>query len=406
MMHARKSLTDSHPKDSSLSSSEERPRDLAALKIRREAEVDERGAPVGKIVGWIVALVILAILGYAGYNQWVVPRRAPIVETTVVKPTVNVANPPLLTATGYLVADRQAKITPKISGKVVKLNVDTGMNVHRGDVLAVLESTNLKAQLDEANASLAEARREFARQSALWKEGVTTRALLDSAQAQLETSQARVDQVKINMNDMVVRAPFDGTIATKNTEVGEVISSATLGQVAGTLPSGAICTLVDLKTLEVVADVNEGNIGQLYEGQPAEVTVDAFPGQKWKGRLNQIIPTADRAKAVVQVKVAILNPTARLLPEMSSSVSFLQTARTDQELHEAPKIWLPAAALVDGKVAVVDATNHVTWKQVASGTTREGRIEVTSGIRQGDRVVTDKAEQLKQGELVRLSDGS
>jgi RND family efflux transporter MFP subunit len=324
----------------------------------------------------------------------------------VVKATVNVANPPLLTATGYLVADRQAKITPKISGKVVKLNVDTGMNVHRGDVLAVLESTNLQAQLDEANASLAEAKRELARQSALWKEGVTTRALLDSAQAQLETMQARVDQVKINMNDMVVRAPFDGTIATKNTEVGEVISSATLGQVAGTLPSGAICTLVDLKTLEVVADVNEGSIGQLYEGQPAEVTVDAFPGQKWKGRLNQIIPTADRAKAVVQVKVAILNPTTRLLPEMSSSVSFLQTARTDQELHEAPKIWLPAAALVDGKAAVVDATNHIAWKHVATGTTRDGRIEVTSGIREGDRVVTDKAEQLKQGALVRLSDGS
>src|SRR5258708_7772269 len=379
MMHARKRLTDSHPKDLSMTSAEPRPRDLAALKIRREEEVDERGVPIGRIVGWIVALAIIGVLAYAGYNQWVVPRRAPVVETIVVKATVNVAHPPLLTATGYLVADRQAKITPKISGKVVKLNVDTGMNVRRGDVLAVLESTNLQAQLDEANASLAEAKRELARQAALWKDGVTTRALLDSAQAQFETMQARVDQVKINMNDMVVRAPFDGTIATKNTEVGEVISSATLGQVAGTLPSGAICTLVDLKTLEVVADENEGNIGQLYEGQPAEVTVDAFPGQKWKGRLNQIIPTADRAKAVVQVKVAILHPTARLLPETSSSVSFLQAARTDQELHEAPKIWLPASALAGGKVAVVNSTSHIVLRQVATGLTPERAIHIPNG---------------------------
>ena len=147
------------------------------------------------------------------------------------------------------------------------------------------------------------------------------------------------------MQDMVVRAPFDGTIATKNTEVGEVISSVMMGQVGGTLPAGAICTLVDLNTLEVVADVNESSIGQLREGQAAEVSVDAFPNQKWKGVLRQIIPTADRAKATVQVKVKIVDPGDRLLPEMSSSVSFLQSERTDAEMHEPAKIWLPASAV-------------------------------------------------------------
>ena len=391
-----------------MSSAEERPRaDLSALKIRRDEEnYDQRGFPLGKIAGWILGLAILAVLAFTFYNQWIVPRRAPVVETLVVKPTINVANPALLTATGYLVADRQAKITPKISGKVVKLNVDTGLDVHRGDILAVLESTNLQAQLDEANASLAEADRDYSRQLALWKEGVTTKSLLDSAEARLKTARARVDQVRINMNDMVVRAPFDGTVATKNTEVGEVISSVTMGQIAGTLPSGAICTIVDLKTLKVVADVNESNIGQLHEGQPCEVTVDAFPGQKWKGQLSQIIPTADRAKAVVQVKVAILNPTVRLLPEMSASVSFLQSARTDQELNEPARLWLPSGAIVDGRVAVVDATNHVQWKSVTTGAARDGRIEVTGGLREGDRIVTEKSEELKQGALVRLSENA
>jgi len=387
-----------------MSTPEERPRaDLAALRIQRDEE-PERRLPIGRIVGWIVALAVLAAAALAGYRQFVVPRRAPVVETITVKPTVNVANPALMNATGYLVANRTAKITPKISGRVVRLNIDTGMNVRKGDVLAVLESTNLRAQLDEAQAALTDAEREWGRQSALWKEGVTTRAQLDSAEAQLKAARARVEQVRINMQDMVVRAPFDGTVAAKSTEVGEVISSVMMGQVAGTLPSGAICTIVDLKTIEVEADVNESYISQLHEGQPAEVAVDAFPGRKWKGRLRQIIPTADRAKAIVKVKVAILDADARLLPEMSASVSFLQTARTDQELHEPAKIWLPPAAIVDGRVAVIDATRHVAWKSVATGAVREGRIEVVNGLREGERVVTEKARELKEGQLVRLSE--
>src|SRR3954447_16176347 len=348
--------------------------DLGALRIHREEDAESRGgtAVLGKIVLWIIILAIAGALGYVVYQKWIVPTRPPIVQTLVGKPAVNVANPTLLNASGCLGAHRTAKITPKISGKVMQLNVDTGVNVKKGDVIAVLESTNLQAQLDEANASLNEAQREYDRQVALWNQGVTSRALYDSADAQLKTAKARVNQIRINMQDMVVRAPFDGTVASKSTEVGEVISSVMMGQVAGTLPSGAICTLVDLKTIEVEADVNEQNISQLKEGQPAEVTVDAFPGRKWSGRLRQIVPTADRAKAVVKVKVAILNPDARLLPEMSASVSFLNTARSAAERTEPAKMWLPTSAVIDGRVATVDATNHVAWNRVTTGAVREG----------------------------------
>ncbi|HEY4641592.1 MAG TPA: efflux RND transporter periplasmic adaptor subunit [Thermoanaerobaculia bacterium] len=381
--------------------------DLGALRIHREEDAESRGgtAVLGKIVLWIIILAIAGALGYVVYQKWIVPTRAPIVETLVVKPSVNVANPPLLTASGYLVASRTAKITPKISGKVMQLNVDTGVNVKKGDVIAVLESTNLQAQLDEANASLNEAQREYDRQVALWNQGVTSRALYDSADAQLKTAKARVNQIRINMQDMVVRAPFDGTVASKSTEVGEVISSVMMGQVAGTLPTGAICTLVDLKTIEVEADVNEQSISQLHEGQAAEVTVDAFPNRKWKGQLRQIIPTADRAKAIVKVKVAIINPDAPLLPEMAANVSFLQAPRSDAELQEPAKLWLAPAAIVDGKVAVIDADKHVSWKRVTTGEVREGRIEVTSGIKEGDRVVLHGADALKENQLVRLNEG-
>lgn len=388
-----------------MSLAEEKPRpDLAALKIHRDDEETARSFPIGKIVLWLVALVVVSALGYAGYQQFVVPRSAPVVETMIVKPMVNVANPPLLAASGYLVANKQSKITPKISGKVVQLPIDTGMKVRQGDMLAVLESTTVRAQLDEAQASLTEAERELNRQSALWKQGVTSKALLDSADAQYKAALARVHQIQINMQDMVVRAPFDGTIATKNTEVGEVISSVMMGQVAGTLPAGAICTLVDLNTLEVEADVNEGSIAQLHEGQPAEVSVDAFPGKKWRGVLRQIIPTADRAKAIVKVKVKILDPGDRLLPEMSSTVSFLQAERSDAELREPARIWLPPAAVANGRVAVVDAKGRVSIRSITTGAVRDGRIEVTGGLRAGERIVTDKVDQFKDGQLVRLSE--
>jgi len=387
--------------------SEERTRpDLAALRIQRDDDDPESRVSVAKIIGWIAAIAVVAGIAWATYAFVVVPRSAPLVETIVVKPSINVANPPLLSATGYLVANKQSKITPKISGKVVKLNFDVGDKVHAGDVLAILESTNIQAQLNEAQAGLEEANREFKRQSGMWANGVTTRAAFDAAETQRQAARARVDQIRINMRDMIVRAPFDGTIATKSTEVGEVISSVIMGQVAGTLPAGAICTIVDLNTLEVEADVNEGSIAQLHEGQPAEVSVDAFPGQKWRGVLRQIIPTADRAKATVKVKVKILDPGDRLLPEMSATASFLNNQRTETELREPAKLWIPKSAIAGGNVAVVDKTNHVALRAVQAGETRENKTEIRGGLREGDRIVTDNVDQLKNGELVRLPDAS
>jgi len=379
--------------------------DLSALRIDREPEPEHHRLRVALIAGWTLAILALLLGGFVFYREWIVPRRAPVVESVILKPAVNLGMPPLLSATGYLVADRQSKITPKISGKVVHLGFEVGDKVRKGDVLAVLESTTLQAQLDEANAAAVEAEREYNRQLAMWKQGVTSRAQLDSAEAQLKAARARVDQVQINMRDMTVRAPFDGTIATKNTEVGEVISSVTLGQVSGTLPAGAICTIVDLNTLEVVADVNEGSISRLREGQPAEVMVDAFPGRKWRGVLRQIIPTADRAKAIVQVKVKIINPDARLLPEMASTVSFLEAPRSEAELQEPARLWVPSSAIVGGRVAVVDAKNRVAWRSVTTGLVRDNRIEITGGVRVGERVVTENSGRLKEGQLVRLTGG-
>lgn len=390
-----------------MSAAEERPRpDLTSLRIHREDEPAPGSFRWGRLLLWVVVLAVGGLAAVLGYEKWIVPGRAPLVEVTTARPTIVVAHAPILSATGYLVADKTAKITPKISGKVVSLNFDTGTKVKKGDVLVVLESTNLQAQLDEAQANLAEAQREYDRQLHLWRDGLASRSVLDSAEAQLKVSLARVDQIRINMNDMVVRAPFDGTIATKSTEIGEVISSVMMGQVAGTLPAGAIATLVDLSTLQVETDVNESALAQLRVGQPAEVAIDAFPGRKWKGYLKQIIPTADRSKGIVKVKVAIVDPSDRLLPEMASTVSFLETPRTDAELREPARIWLPERAIVSQggpKVAVVDAHHKVHLHGVSTGQLRDGRVEVSAGVKDGDRIVSNP-EGLREGQLVRLKD--
>ncbi|MEK6375900.1 MAG: efflux RND transporter periplasmic adaptor subunit [Acidobacteriota bacterium] len=375
--------------------------DLSALRIDRGDE-DAAKRP---IIGWVIAIVVAVALAWIAWVRWVVPARAPLVEVIVAKPAMNVSNPPLLTATGYIVANRQAKITPKWSGKVVRLNFEVGQKVKRGQVLAVLESSDVEARLEEGRAALADAQREFDRQSALWKQGVTSRALLDNADARRQAARARVAQIEINRTDMVVRAPFDGTIATKSTEVGEVISSVMIGQVAGTLPAGAICTLVDLATLEVEADVNESNIAQLREGQPAEVSVDAFPGRKWRGMVRQIIPTADRAKATVKVKVKIVDPGDRLLPEMSATAAFLERARSESELRETPRIWLPAVAVTGGRVAVVGEENRVALRPVTTGATHDGRVEITGGLKGGEHVVISAPRPLEDGDLVRVNGG-
>lgn len=148
----------SHGPYMSVTDDRQRP-DLSALRIHREDD-DAHGVTWKTIAGWVVTLAVVFGASLAIYKVWIVPRRAPVVDTLVVKPTVNVTNPPLLTATGYLVADRQSKITPKISGKVIRLNFDVGDKVKAGQVLAVLESTNLQAQLDETNAALQQADRE------------------------------------------------------------------------------------------------------------------------------------------------------------------------------------------------------------------------------------------------------
>ena len=378
---------------------------LDNLRIERKAESTSDRASIGKILGWVAAVVVLGIALFVLYTQWIVPARLPEPELMTVKRMTNTANPALLTASGYLVADRQATISPKMAGRVVRLGFDIGSHVRRGDVLAVLESEDLLAQVDEASAALNNAQLEYNRQRAMYEQGVSSRALLDAAEAQLRITRARVARGNVALTDNVVRAPFDGTITAKNTEVGEVISPYSVTSQGSSQGGGSIATLADLNSMEMDAEVNESNLSQLRLSQPAEITVDAFPGRKWRARVRRIVPRADRAKGVVQVKLEILDPKDGLLPEMSASAAFLGQERTPAEIEEKPRIWAPAAAVGTdggGPFLAVVKDERVERRRITSGQTREGRIEILQGLNEGETIITKDVATYKDGARVKV----
>jgi RND family efflux transporter MFP subunit len=388
-----------------MSTTEERRRpDLASLKIER---AEEERAERPRFLRFIVIALLLGLAAVLVYRNFVIPARQPVVELLTVRPSADNANQPLLTASGYLIADRQASVTSKIPGQVRRINFDIGSKVKRGDLLVVLDSAELQAQMSEAVAARDEALREQRRQRSLFADGVTSRALVDSADSQAQIASARVARLQVNLGDMIVRAPFDGTITTRNVELGEMVAPTTMGTVPGSRAgAGSIATLADLDSLELEADVNESNVGQLRAGQPAEVTVDAFPGKKWRAEVRQIIPRADRAKGVVQVRVKLLDDKSGLLPDMSSSVAFLERARTAEELAKKPAIWIPEAALgTDGGknfVVTIDEEQRAVRRPVTIGAREGGRIEIVTGLKSGDRIVAKDVLSLRQGEKVRL----
>lgn len=378
--------------------------ELSALRIDRGDEIaGESRAKVWRVVRWALALAAIAFLGAKAHSRWVKPMSYPQVETMEVRPSRNYSDTTVISASGYLVARLQANVAPKISGRISKVTFDVGSRVEKGELLALLENEDLEAQLREAEAGSVRAEKEYLRLKSLSEQGVASRSLFDSAEAEAHQSRARVDRLKVVLSDAVVRAPFSGIVVAKNVELGEVVAPLSLdGQSSD--ETGSIATIADLRTLEVEADVNESNLGKLSDDQPAVIEVDAYEGRSWRGKLRQIVPVADRAKGIVQVKIAFVDPPDRLLPEMSASVSFLEKPRNESELEEPAKLWIPEAALGgDGKsqVAVVTKDDVVELRSVGKGESRNGLVEIVSGLTEGEAFVKSGPAALANGTKVR-----
>jgi RND family efflux transporter MFP subunit len=413
----------------------DRPRpDLTALRMDPD-ELEYR--PRRGWIGWLVALAAagaLAAWAFLAPAPFLLPR----VETTTVQVVTPTEASTVLTATGYTYARERAAVGAKIIGRVVELRVDEGDQVKQGDVIAVLDSADLRAAIDqnraslvEAKAKLADASRERARQERLVTGGASPQATLDAARtqeavaaAQVGTAEARLRSSEAQLSYTVIRSPLTGVVIQKNVLVGEMVAP---GGFTSQQSTGAIVRIADPRSLEVEADINESYIARLRRGQPAEIKIDAVPDRVYHGKLRQIVPTADRVKAVVQVKVTVDDADQRLVPDMSTTVTFLGAGVDRAALAAKPKLFVPRSAVrMDGGAAyvfeVVDG--RLRRNEIAIVGTRGGagtaaaaasapggaaagatdRVEVVSGVKGGETIVRTGVEKLEDGRKVRVAE--
>jgi RND family efflux transporter MFP subunit len=366
------------------------------------------------------ALLVLAVLYGLRARQ---ALSAPLVETTTAAVSRDVApsaGTPILTASGYVVARRKAVVSAKIQGRLSELRVEEGSVVREGEVLARLESVDYAAAVDRsraavqrAEAELAEAERQLRLNDRLAQEKIVAADQRDAAASRVRLAEAAVAQAKADvsfveaqMANTVIRAPFAGVVVKKMAEVGESVAPIPPGVNLST-SSGAIVALADLATLEVEADVAESNVAKVGSGQPAEVTVEAIPDRRYKAVLRQVIPTADRTKATVMVKVTILDKDKDLKPEMSAKVTFLEPEKKDANpvAEPGPVVLVPreAVATRGGQpVVFLIREGKAVEKAVVLGTERRGQVIVKDGLAGGETLVLSPAEAVRNGVAVKV----
>jgi RND family efflux transporter MFP subunit len=418
--------------------------DLESLRRSEAPETSRKGL-------WILLGVVILALG-GGALAWRSANAA--VEVATVTPSVErtssaPAGTPVLTASGYIVARREAIVSSKIQGRLAELSVEEGSELNEGDLIARLESSDFvasvaraRAQVQQASASqssadaaiqraeadVAEARRQLGVSERLMGDKLVSVDQLDinksrMRQAEAALSQARAERdrtvasaaqatadlsyARAQLQNTVIRAPFAGTVVRKMAEVGESVAPIPPGVNISTA-SGAIVALADLATLEMEADVNEANVAKLTEGQPAEITVEAFPDRKYKAVLRQVIPTADRTKATVLTKVTLIDKDKDLKPEMSAKVTFLEPQRAEapvavDAVPAKPVILVPQSAVVnrDGPKVFEVVGDRVQIRTIATGAVRGDRVIVTDGLAGSETLVDKPAETLKDGDAVK-----
>jgi len=398
---------------------------LNSLRIERDSPPPSGGTRWGRVV----ALLLSAIIVLLGAWWLFTSTRAIEVEVTTATATRSGGPATVLDASGYVVARRQATVSAKVTGKVDEVLIEEGMLVKQGQVLARLDESNVSKQLDysqkqliaartqlaQVRVRLAEAQRAARRAGQLRDAKLISEADYDTAQstaadyqAQLEALQSQVDvaesSVRLqqqNMSDLQVRAPFTGVVISKDAQPGEIVSPLSAG---GGYTRSGIATIVDMDSREIEVDVNESFINRVADGQQAEATLDAYPDWSIPAHVISIVPTADRQKATVKVRISFDQLDPRVLPDMGVKVRFLDnTTAAVAPTHNS--VELPSSALfsVDDKRYVWRVTDGKLERvAVSAGAERSGRTEILSGVSAGDRVVSQATEQLKDGMKVKI----
>jgi len=397
--------------------------DLAALRIEREPE--RPGA--GRWIGWAVVLLLIAGAG-AGAWTWATRERPIDVEVATVTERAVGTQASVLNASGYVTARRRATISSKITGKIIEVNVEEGMAVTQGQVLARLDDSTPKAALalvmaqaesarkavNENEVHLAQARLTLRRVTELHKNGIATESDVDLAKSDVDGTEARINalrgqvtvaerQIEVQQADLdnyVIRAPFTGVAISKDAQPGEMVSPVSAG---GGFTRTGICTIVDMRSLEIEVDVNESYINRVQSRQHVSAVLDAYPDWQIPGHVITMVPTADRQKATVLVRIAFEALDPRILPDMGVKVTFLKDEDEAAPVAAQPVTLVPKAAITsDNTNSFVYVVNGDTVERraVKAGGADGDRVEVLAALRAGERVVVSPPPGLANGAKV------
>ncbi len=352
------------------------------------------------------------------------PLTVEVISAVLVSPGESTT---ILNASGYLVAQRRAAVASKGTGRLVELRVKEGDRVKKGEIIARLESADVEAVLagaeanlnaaralkDQAETELNEAALNHERKKGLFESGLLSKAEFETAEARylrarassassragMKAAEAAIRAAEVDIENTVILAPFDGTILTKNAEIGEVVApfgSSTLARVA-------VVTMADMTSIQVEADISESNIEKIYPGQQCRIVLDAYPDLKYEGVVQTIVPTVDRAKATIMTKIRFLKQDDRVLPEMSARVAFMSQASGKGD--EKPRVAVhPGAVILRGgrKVAFQIRGDRAEEILLEVGGPAGGLVEVKRGLKPGDLVVLSPSDELVSGKRIRI----
>jgi RND family efflux transporter MFP subunit len=373
------------------------------------------------ILAGLVLVVLLYLLGV-----FTPPLKVRAVTVTQIYPSQTFT---VLNASGYVVPQRKSALASKVTGRLIWLGVEEGSLVKKDQIVARLESqdvaaakdqatANVKAarsNLEQAQAELRDATLSYARYKELLAKGVIAQATYDdvlaryekakagveAAEAQVKASLAALDGANISLEYTLIRAPFAGVVLTKDADIGDIVTP--LGAAANA--KSAVITIADMDSLQVEVDVSEANIRQITIGQPCEIQLDALPDQRFRGVIHMIVPTADRSKATIMVKVRFLEKDGRILPEMGAKVAFLARPATPEE--QRPRIAISQSALLHRKgqeVVFLVQGERVTEAPVRLGAQMGDMVEILEGARVGDKVVMSPPAQLRDGSRIKIAE--
>jgi RND family efflux transporter MFP subunit len=406
---------------------------LGSLRIDRSAPASGGGS--GKRFFYIGGAVVLTLAVAAGLWFWLGGKT---IEVNTVTAETESSGPSLgnsvLNASGYVVARRQATVSAKVTGKILEIYVEEGMEVKKDQVLARLDPVNIETvltmaqreleasrrNLAEIEVRLADAQRTLARNESLVKQQLVSQSALDASQAEVNALAARLEaskaQVKvaesqvamrrIDFDDLQVRAPFAGVIISKDAQPGEIVSPMSAG---GGFTRTGIATIVDMDSREVEVDVNEAYINRVKPNQRVEATLDAYPDQTLPAHVINLVPTADRTKATVRVRIAFDRLDPQILPEMGIKVRFLDDQPVQASTSQGPRIRVPTVAIQrDGGETFVWIVNdgRVERRAVTLGPESEGNTEVLAGVNSGEELVSPVVPGLEDGGKVKLAEGN